>query len=252
MIMEQRGMDQLGVYSVLARKLLIASMGNGLIVPEFTGSHAIFGDGTAGFIEIYSTGTLTFSKKTIVDVYVMGSGLKGANGSETSSGTTFYEYGGAGGKGAKGASYTGIEALGDYDITVAATCSSTSTANASSAFGNSVRTTGASGGAGSDCSSNGKNGSSGVSIPFGDINNFRFNYGGGGGGGGGSKYDRSIAVGSSYMPGSGGSVGGGNGALTSEAGAGQTNTGGGGGGGHGTRLKGANGGSGLVIVKWGF
>ncbi len=252
MIMEQRGMDQLGVCSVLARKLLIGSMGNGLIVPEFTGSHAIFGDGIAGFIEIYSSGTLTFSKKTIVDVYVMGSGLKGANGSETTSGTTYYQYGGAGGKGAKGATYTGIEAMGDYVINIAATCSSTSTANASSAFGNSVRITGASGGAGSDCSSNGKNGSSGVSIPFGDSANFPTNYGGGGGGGGGSKYDSSIAVGSSYMPGSGGSVGGGRGALVSEAGAGQTNTGGGGGGGHGTRLKGENGGSGLVIVKWGF
>ena len=254
MIMEQRGMDQLGVYSVLARKLLIASMGNGLIVPEFTGSHAIFGDGTAGFIEIYSSGTLTFSKKTIVDVYVMGSGLKGANGSGTTSGTTSYEYGGAGGKGAKGASYTGIEAMGDYDITVAATCSSTSTANASSAFGNSVRTTGASGGAGAN-GANGKNGSSGVSIPFGDSNNFHLNYGGGGGGGGGREFNRSLGVISQYMPGSGGSVGGGRGAHAGDAGAGEANTGGGGGGGsgsYGTMKNGANGGSGLVIVKWGF
>ena len=251
MIMEQRGMDQLGVYSVLARKLLIGSMGNSLIVPKFTGSHAIFGDGTAGFIEIYSSGTLTFSKKTIVDVYVMGSGLKGVDGSATSSGTISYDYGGSGGKGAKGATYTGIEAIGDYDITVAATCSSTSTANSSSAFGNSVRTTGASGGAGAN-GSNGKNGSSGVSIPFGDSANFHTNYGGGGGGGGGSKYDSSIAVGSTYMPGSGGSVGGGSGALISAAGAGAANTGGGGGGGSGTRQNGANGGSGLVIVKWGF
>ena len=222
-------------------------------LPAFTGSHTIFGDGRAGFIEIYSSGTLTFSKKTVVDVFVMGSGLKGADGSAVS-GTPSYEYGGAGGKGAKGASYTGIEALGDYAVTIAAACSSTSTANASSAFGNSVRTTGASGGAGANASygTNGKNGSSGVSIPFGDSANFPTNYGGGGGGGGGSKYDSSIAVGSSYMPGSGGSVGGGSGALTSEAGAGGSNTGGGGGGGHGTRLKGENGGSGLVIVKWGF
>ena len=247
-------MDQLGVCSVLARKLLIGSMGNGLIVPEFTGSHAIFGDGTAGFIEIYSSGTLTFSKKTIVDVYVMGSGLKGVDGSANSSGTISYDYGGAGGKGAKGATYTGIEAMGDYAITIAAACSSTSTANASSAFGNSVRTTGASGGAGAN-GSNGKNGSSGVSIPFGDSTNFHSNYGGGGGGGGGSKYDSSIAVGSTYMPGSGGSVGGGSGALTSAAGAGAANTGGGGGGGsgsYGNQKNGGNGGSGLVIVKWGF
>lgn len=238
-----------------SRRAIINSIFGGLfVVPSFSGSYSLFGDAKKGYIEIYSSGTLTFSKKKIVDVFVVGSGLKGADGSETSSGTISYEYGGAGGKGAKGATYTGIEAMGDYAITIAATCSSTSTANASSAFGNSVRTTGASGGEGANASygTNGKNGSSGVSIPFGDSANFPTNYGGGGGGGGGSKYDSSIAVGSSYMPGSGGSVGGGEGALVSEAGAGQTNTGGGGGGGHGTRLKGANGGSGLVIVRWGY
>ena len=234
-----------------SRRFVLLS-GAGYAIPTFDGSHSIFGDAKKGYIEIYSSGTLTFSKKTIVDVFVMGSGLKGVDGSETSSGTISYQYGGAGGKGAKGATYTGIEAMGDYVINIAAACSSTSTANASSAFGNSVRTTGASGGAGSDCSSNGKNGSSGVSIPFGDSTNFTLNYGGGGGGGGGHTYDSSIAVGSSYMPGSGGSVGGGKGAFTNATGVGEANTGGGGGGGYGTRLKGANGGSGLVIVRWGY
>lgn len=234
-----------------SRRFVLISGEGAFVVPSFTGSYSLFGDAKKGYIEIYSSGTLTFSKKTIVDVFVMGSGLRGVDGSENSSGTISYQYGGKGGNGAKGATYTGIEAMGDYAITIAAACSSTSTANASSAFGNSARTTGASGGAGSDCSSNGKNGSSGISIPFGDSTNFPTNYGGGGGGGGGSKYDSSIAVGSSYMPGSGGSVGGGGGALVSAAGAGAANTGGGGGGGHGTRLKGANGGSGLVIVRWG-
>ena len=235
-----------------SRRFVLLS-GAGYAVPTFDGSYSLFGDAKKGYIEIYSSGTLTFSKRTIVDVFVVGSGLRGVDGSETSSGTISYQYGGAGGKGAKGATYTGIEAMGDYAITIAAACSSTGTANASSAFGNSVRATGASGGAGSNASygTNGKNGSSGVSIPFGDSANFPTNYGGGGGGGGGSKYDSSIAVGSSYMPGSGGSVGGGRGALVSAAGAGQTNTGGGGGGGSGTRQKGANGGSGLVIVRWG-
>ena len=234
-----------------SRRAIINSIfGGAFVVPSFTGSYSLFGDAKKGYIEIYSSGTLTFSKKTIVDVFVMGSGLKGVDGSGTSSGTISYEYGGAGGKGAKGATYTGIEAMGDYVINIAAACSSTSTANASSAFGNSVRTTGASGGAGAN-RANGKNGSSGVSIPFGDSNNFPFNYGGGGGGGGGSEYDSSTAVGSSYQPGSGGSVGGGKGAFISAAGAGQTNTGGGGGGGSGTSKEGANGGSGLVIVRWG-
>ena len=218
-------------------------------LPAFTGSHTIFGDGRAGYIEIYSSGTLTFSKKTVVDVFVMGSGLKGANGSSIS-GTPSYDYGGAGGKGATCPSYVGIEAMGDYAVTIAAACSSTSTANASSAFGNSVRTTGASGGAGAN-RNNGKNGSSGISIPFGDSINFPSNYGGGGGGGGGGEYSSGYGI--SYQPGSGGSIGGGRGALVSAAGAGQTNTCGGGGGGSGTtRKNGGNGGSGLVIVKWGF
>ena len=223
-------------------------------IPTFDGSHSIFGDAKKGYIEIYSSGTLTFSKKTIVDVFVMGSGLKGVDSRETSSGTITYTYGGKGGNGAKGASYTGIEAMGEYVINIAAACSSTSTANASSAFGNSVRTTGASGGAGADASSeiDGKNGSPGVSIPFADSANFPTNYGGGGGGGGGIKYDSSIAVGTMYMPGSGGSVGGGSGAHASEAGAGEANTGGGGGGGGGSYRNGANGGSGLVIVRWGY
>lgn len=236
-----------------SRRFVLLS-GEGYAVPVFDGSHSIFGDAKKGYIEIYSSGTLTFSKKTIVDVFVVGSGLKGVDGSETSSGTITYTYGGAGGKGAKGATYTGIEAMGDYVINIAAACSSTSTANASSAFGNSVRTTGASGGEGANASygTNGKNGSSGVSIPFADSNNFPLNYGGGGGGGGGSKYDSSIAVGSMYMPGSGGSVGGGSGAFTSAAGAGGSNTGGGGGGGGGSYRNGANGGSGLVIVRWGY
>lgn len=230
-----------------SRRFVLLS-GAGYAVPTFDGSYSLFGDAKKGYIEIYSSGTLTFSKRTIVDVFVVGSGLRGVDGSETSSGTISYRYGGAGGKGAKGATYTGIEAMGDYAITIAAACSSTSTANASSAFGNSVRTTGASGGAGAN-EANGKNGSSGVSIPFGDSNNFPLNYGGGGGGGGGSRNNETSSI--SYQPGSGGSVGGGNGAFISAAGAGEANTGGGGGGGSGTRQKGANGGSGLVIVRWG-
>lgn len=231
-----------------SRRFVLLS-GAGYAVPTFDGSYSLFGDAKKGYIEIYSSGTLTFSKKTVVDVFVMGSGLKGVDGSSVS-GTPSYDNGGAGGKGAKGASYTGIEAMGDYAITIAAACSSTGTANASSAFGNSVRTTGASGGAGAN-RANGKNGSSGVSIPFGDSANFPSNYGGGGGGGGGSRNNGTSSI--SYQPGSGGSIGGGNGAKISVAGAGQTNTGGGGGGGSGTTRKtGGNGGSGLVIVRWGY
>ena len=239
---------------MLARKLLMASIGGGaFVIPSFTGSYALFGDAKKGYIELYTSGTLNFDGNSIVDVFILGSGLKGANGTESTGypSTIVTEIGGDGGTGGKGATYTGIKVSGNYDITIAAACSSTAKANASSAFGNSVNTKGASGGYGSR-NSNGGNGSTGVSIPFGDSVNFPSTYGGGGGGGGGSYTNGS--TGTSYQPGSGGSIGGGKGALVSAAVAGTANTGGGGGGGKGAgaRRSGANGGSGLIIVRWGY
>ena len=236
---------------MLARKLLMVSIGGGaFVIPSFTGSHSLFGDEQKGYIELYSSGTLTFDGDSTVDVFILGSGLHGGDGYQTSGMSTTIEKGGDGGAGGKGETYTGIKVSGSYDITIAAACSSTTTANASSVFGNSVNTKGASGGYGSD-DSNGINGSIGVSIPFGDSVNFPSTYGGGGGGGGGSYTDGYTTT---YQPGSGGIIGGGKGALTSAAVAGTANTGGGGGGGRGSdrRRPSANGGSGLVIVRWGY
>lgn len=236
-----------------SRRAIISSIfGGAFVVPSFSGSYSLFGDAKKGYIELYSSGTLTFNGDSTVDVFILGSGLSGGSGYQTSgSHSATKERGGDGGAGGKGETYTGIKVSGSYDITIAAACSSTTKANASSAFGNSVNTKGASGGYGSD-RSNGINGSTGVSIPFGDNVNFPSTYGGGGGGGGGSYTDGSTTT--NYQPGSGGSIGGGKGAFTSAAVAGTANTGGGGGGGKGAgaRRFGANGGSGLVIVRWGY
>lgn len=237
-----------------SRRAIINSIfGGAFVVPSFSGSYSLFGDAKKGYIELYSSGTLTFDGNSTVDVFILGSGLKGANGTQVTGypSTNVTERGGNGGTGGKGATYTGIKVSGSYDITIAAACSSTTTANASSAFGNSVNTKGASGGYGSD-KSNGSNGSTGVSIPFGDSVNFPSTYGGGGGGGGGSVTDGSTTR--NYQPGSGGSIGGGKGASVSASVAGTANTGGGGGGGKGAgaRRSGANGGSGLIIVRWGY
>ena len=237
-----------------SRRAIINSIfGGAFVVPSFTGSYSLFGDAKKGYIELYSSGTLTFDGNSTVDVFILGSGLKGNNGTQVTGypSSIVTEKGGDGGAGGKGETYTGIKVSGSYDITIAAACSSTSTANASSAFGNSVNTKGASGGYGSDRSI-AMNGSTGVSIPFGDSVNFPSTYGGGGGGGGGSYTNGSTTT--NYQPGSGGSIGGGKGALVSAAVAGTANTGGGGGGGKGAgaRRIGANGGSGLVIVRWGY
>lgn len=74
-----------------------------------------------------------------------------------------------------------------------------------------------------------------------------------GGGGGGSTNSPS---GSAHTAGYGGSIGGGNGGAMSNNGAnGAANTGGGGGGAgilNGATLNGGNGGSGVVIVRWGY
>ena len=278
MIMEQRGMDQLGVYSVLARKLLIGSMGNSLIVPEFTGSHAIFGDGTAGFIEIYSSGTLTFSKKTVVDVFVLGSGLRGATGTAIGSGDTYTgsgtATGGKGGSGAVGSVATAVDiAPGSYSIVVGADCASTSTANASSALGITANTVRANGGTGvyataswekynyvSGSSKAGTAGTNGSSIPFGVSSGDLYKLLGAGGGGGGGR-----AAGFEYKAGyAGGTLGGGHGGeyasqTQTDCTPGTANTGSGGGGGGAAsygasnlyKFTGGNGGSGLVIVRWG-
>lgn len=122
---------------MLARKLLMVSIGGGaFVVPSFTGSYAVFGDEKKGYIELYSSGTLTFTTEAVVDVFVLPSGLKGATAPSTSSYSGGANAtGGSGGKGGKGETGKAITVKGDYSVTVGASCSSTSTVNSSSALG---------------------------------------------------------------------------------------------------------------------
>lgn len=243
------------------RRRIIAGAGGGAFaIPTFTGSHAIFGDAKQGYIECYSTGNITFPKAGKVDVFILGSGLKGRNGSAVTGGQT---QGGKGGKGAKGTTLTAIDVEGQYTITVASTCSSTSTANKSTAFNTTVNNTTDNGGAGgyvysvSSCGK-GSSGSNGTAYPFGETSGVFYKQLGAGGGGGGSLAD----INGYYYAdgGAGGKLGGGKGqhGTGTAAVAGTANTGSGGGGGRSALTSsssegaGANGGSGIVVIRWGY
>lgn len=258
--------------------LMTSAIGGGFEIPTFTGNHAIFGDEKQGYIECYSSGDLTFNSNGTVDIFILGSGLKGATGTADGTGTTATgsgeATGGNGGNGAKGttiASYN-VE-KGSYTITVAATCTSVSTANASSAFGQNINTVNSNGGKGgygtaswteynvdTMNSTEGAAGSNGTSIPFSVTSGTFYKLLGAGGGGGGGR-----AGGFAYKGGyAGGTLGGGHGGRyasgsQTECIAGTANTGSGGGGGgaaaYGSSLykfSGGAGGSGIVIIRWGY
>lgn len=247
--------------------------GSSLAIPTFSGSHAIFGDAKQGYIECYSSGTINFPKAATIDVFVLGSGLKGGNGTAP---FDFRASGGAGGKGAVGSTLNAIDVEGEYTITVASACSSTSTANKSTAFGITANTTTNNGGAGGTSSisssggssDNAKKGTNGTSYPFGETSGtFYKQLGAGGGGGGTGYYNGQSGSGGNGMNGSGGTLGGGKGGSGSFGGAtaGLANTGSGGGGGGAyvsmdssgnydtpEKNNGGNGGSGIVIIRWGY
>jgi len=251
--------------------------GSAFAIPTYTGSFATFGDESTGWMELYSSGTLTFSSSCTVDVFLLGSGLRGATGTASGSGSTYTGWGDAtGGKGGSGAVGTTLSAVniapGSYDIVIGAACSSTTRANASSAFGasaSSVKTNGGRGGYGtanwtdynlnSSSSTAGTAGTNGSSVPFGVTSGDLYRLLGAGGGGGGGR-----AGGWAYKGGyAGGTLGGGHGGqygMGEQTGCtpGTANTGSGGGGGgaaaYGSSLykfTGGNGGSGIIIIRWG-
>ncbi len=265
---------------------LLSSGGNIFAVPSFDGSHAIFGDKEKGYIECYSSGTITFPKSGVVDVFILGSGLRGAKGTADGTGNTSDGMGrSTGGKGGNGATGKTILAhnvdKGSYSITIGGACSSTSTANASTAFGQTANTVASNGGKGgytyavwgsgddsNNTSTSGSKGSNGTSFPFaestlnGSVNSSSIwnkkQLGAGGGGGGarssGWKYAGGYD-GGVYGGGKGGKYSGG---VQSDCTAGVANTGSGGGGGgsaaYGASLSqfdGQPGGSGIIIIRWG-
>ena len=241
-------------------------------IPSYTGSHAIFGDEKQGYIECYSTGNITFPKAGKVDVFILGSGLKGV----VANGSTYSCSGGKGGKGAIGTTLTGVDVEGEYTIAVGAACTSTTSANKSTAFGTTANSTSDNGGKGATASissysgsaSKANAGSNGTSYPFGETSGTFYKQLGAGGGGGGTSWTNASNgyVSGSGNAGNGGTLGGGGGANTNTNGsAASANTGSGGGGGYAkiylnsdgsydpiSTTTGGNGGSGIVIIRWGY
>lgn len=234
-------------------------------LPTYTGSHAIFGDEKQGYIECYTTGTITFPKAGVVDVFVLGSGLKGGTGYTNES----IVESGAGGGGAVGTTKKGVEVTTGYSttISIAGECSSTSSANKSTAFGVSANKTTANGGTSGYVNyqtvyRNAGTGSNGTSYPFGEKSGTFYKKLGAGGGGGRA----SVSWNGQYTanPAKGGTLGGGHGYASLGAVVGTANTGSGGGGtsvsnhysnegaGYQTVNGGGNGGSGIVIIRWGY
>lgn len=244
-------------------------------LPEFTGNHAIFGDETAGRIELYESGDLTLSPGTY-DFFLVGGGGPGFRGrySEYSDST--------GGGGGGGYTYTEknvvFESLTIGNVLIGGQSSHTAItigdknmqANGGASGNQSYGGAGGSGGGGGGYErdykhyvgaggSDGAKGGDGynkthaggagqgsTTRSFGEPTGVL--YGGGGGGGAAS------GKGSGGAGGSGGGGAGGNGSnQTTPGAAGTPNTGGGGGGGAdytGTSTQAGAGGSGIIIIRW--
>lgn len=243
------------------RRMLLSQLGGAsFAIPTFSGSHAIFGDEKQGYIECYSTGNITFPKAGKVDVFILGSGLKGKTGTSAMGGSV---YGAKGGKGAVGTTLIGVDVEGEYTIAVGAACTSTTSANKSTAFGTTANSTLDNGGSGGTVYGTGSvsaaaKGSNGTSYPFGETSGTFYKQFGAGGGGGGVVY--SLNGYNVSNGGAGGTLGGGSGQYGSgtAAVAGTSNTGSGGGGGRSAVASSTydsasgNGGSGIVIIRWGY
>lgn len=243
-------------------------------LPEFTGNHAIFGDETAGRIELYESGDLTLYPGTY-DFFLVGGGGAGYKG-------RYNEYSDStGGGGAGGKTFT-QKAVTIPKLTVcpalvgAGGSQSGITVNDSNfsaqAGGGANQSKGGSGGSGGggggeergnvhggSGGSDGSNGADGYSKTeyhkggtgqgtttksFGEVGGTLY----AGGGGGGARSGK----GAGAAGGAGGGGNGGNGSSNSGPGtAGTANTGGGGGGGADRyNSPGGAGGSGIIIVRW--
>jgi len=269
--------------------LYAGAEGGGITLPTYTGSYAIFGDAVQGYIELYTSGTLSLAKANY-QVFAVGGGGGGAPPYDDGEGNTTYGGGGAGG-------YTTTATLNlaantSYTVTIGAGGDAHANGGTTS-VGNNITAQGGKkgyvenaaqrydscggcgGGEAGTSSSNrhaGKGGSDGeggytcgynthTEITTGDYYRGQGTttrafgeaegtlYAGGGGGGG-------FPASSPGAGGDGGSGGGGHGGrgLKSQNGctAGTANTGGGGGGQGWPAFTGKEGGSGIVIVRWGF
>lgn len=229
-----------------SRRFVLISGEGAFVIPSFTGSYSLFGDAKKGYIELYSSGTLTFSTSATVDIFAVGGGKNGDGG-------YLYYYSGEGGK--AGASFTRLKeklSSGDYSITIAASTGNTSFGDIETTSATGVGTPGAQvGTSDSFVKKNGLAGSDG-DYPFGDST---FAMVQGTGGSGGIQGGTGGAGGAGGGGAGGGGAGGTGSASTIDGKTGTANTGGGGGGAgniNGNHGKGGAGGSGLVIVRWGY
>lgn len=249
-------------------------------IPTYTGSYAIFGTRAKGYIECYSTGTLTFGGIGKVDLWMMTSGLKGKSGSVSSGVSDRIVSSGSGGAGGvqRAVVYNIPITRGSYSVTVPPTCTSETDTNKPSALGYTITSTSTAGNSGSSASvgfnngvgysrSSASAGGNGSCTPFwGDSSEFAGRqYCAGGGGGRCYASDINSTVFDEARA-NGGAKGGGRGGSTTipssggvgTAGTANTGSGGGGGGsyyaydGASRFANGGNGGSGLVIIRWGY
>ena len=242
-------------------------------LPEFTGNHAIFGDETAGRIELYESGELTLSPGTY-DIFLVGGGASGGVTTDTS----VQEHTGGGGGGytttisdivvSKRSEFIatvgagGNRSAGSQTIFENGSTTIKYTANGGSMVTGGYTANGGAGGSGGggfnrdsgNGYAGGSDGSNGLGRTggmgqgtttrmFGEAGNTLFSGGGGGAGDG-----------RGYYPGAGGAGGGGAAGNNVNGVAGTANTGGGGGGystvNTGALLQPGAGGSGIIIVRW--
>lgn len=256
-----------------ARRLIIGSSRDQWGIPSYTGSCIVTGNATKGYMQLLSSGTLSFPGSGTIERVQMGSGLAGATASSSQTGQL--QQGAAGGYGGGMWVKSAFQVYRNtkYTVTIAAACSSTTNANISSSFGGSTTPDGrgAAGGSGAvvdvqtSTYTNAGDGSNGNKTPWSSnplvppLGSFCA------GGGGGAAWLRYGNVAYGAEAGSGGSPGGGNGGYYSTShttGAGfnaspNTASGGGGGGRHYGEDPilagvGGKGGSGIVIIRWGY
>ena len=101
----------------MARRMGIYSQGS-FKLPVFTGSYAIFGDARKGYIELYSSGTLTLAEYEY-DLHAVGGGTSGRAGTiqPTQGGSTHYLSAG-GGSGYTNTTLSKSVAAGSYAVII--------------------------------------------------------------------------------------------------------------------------------------
>lgn len=234
----------------LRRRAIIAAASGGMVLPTYTGTYNLVGDAQQGYIELLTDGTLTLSPFTY-DLCLVGGGNNGGAGSigaySASGGLYYYGKGGNGGAGGRVLNLALRKLGGDIACTVSGAGGNSVLGDWSSASGQNA----GAGGSGATRQSASTQGGSGVNA-FADAN-FPIVAGGGGGGNAGLVNDLASV----------GMNGGGDGGRRRTGYNGTANTGGGGGGGGAslgdsvkssdiTVYSGGAGGSGIILIRWGY